>query len=195
MYLQFPPPYLKIPSVIIVRKNINRELTLAKLTGMRIVMVSGYGYVDLIRNKYPQIKIELVSDLKTALQQVSFGMTDAFVGDLATASYYIESEGITNLKIAGETEPPNVSGFAVRSDWPELTCILEKGISLLTEEEREKIYSKWIHLSWEPGLTMQEFRNLMLIITGLVLLVISGFLIWEPYVETGGASSDRGSPK
>ncbi len=43
MYLQFPPPYLKIPSVIIVRKNITEALTLDRLKGMHVVMISGYG--------------------------------------------------------------------------------------------------------------------------------------------------------
>jgi two-component system sensor histidine kinase EvgS len=177
-YLTFPLPYLIIPSVIIVRKTVDRELSLDMLNGMRVVMVSGYGYVDLMHNKYPQIEIELVSDLKTALRKVSFGMADAFVGDLATASSSIESEGITNLKIAGETEPPNISGFAVRSDWPEFSRILEKGIALLTEKERKEIQRKWIHLESESVLTMREFRNLMMGVAVAILLIIFCFLFW-----------------
>lgn len=178
-YLHFPPPYLTIPSVIIVRKDVTSELTLDRLKGMDVVMVSGYGYVELIRNKHPEMEIELVADLKTALRKVSFGMADAFVGDLATASFYIESEGITNLKLAGESEPPNISGFAVRSDWPELGRILEKGVALLTEEEQKAIHRKWIHLEQAPGLTMREFRNLMLITVMGILVIVSGFLAWN----------------
>jgi PAS domain S-box-containing protein len=178
-FLRFPSPYLKIPSVIIVKKNVERHLTLDMLKSMDIVMVSGYGYVDLVRNKYPQLKIDLVPDLKTALRKVSFGLADALVGDLATASYYIESEGITNLRVAGETEPPNISGFAVRSDWPELSLILEKGIALLTEEDQKSIYRKWIRLESEPTLTMREFRNLMLIIAGIIALMVFGFFLWN----------------
>lgn len=178
-YLLFPEPYLKIPSVIIVRKNVDDNLTLDMLKGMNIVMVSGYGYVELIRNKYPELKIELVPEPKTALHKVSFGMADAFVGDLATSSFYIESEGITNLKLAGETEPPNVSGFAVRSDWPELSVILEKGMTLISPDEKEVIYSKWIHLTMEPGVSLQEFKKLMLYIAGGISVVILGFLLWN----------------
>ncbi|MBM9520966.1 transporter substrate-binding domain-containing protein [Desulforhopalus vacuolatus] len=178
-YLHFPPPYLEIPSAIIVRKNVTKELTLDSLKGLHVVMISGYGYVDLVRNKYPEIQIELVSDLKSALQKVSFGMADAFVGDLATASFYIELEGITNLKMAGESEPPNISGFAVRSDWPELGRILEKGVALLTEEERKDIFKKWIHLAAEPGVTRRELKKLMVFIFSFITLVIVGFLLWN----------------
>ena len=179
VYLKFPPPYLKIPSVIIARKNVNADLTLDMLKGMKIVMVSSYGYVDLIRNKYPGLNIELVPEQKTALRKVSFGMVDAFVGDLATASFYIESEGITNLKLVGETEPPNISGFAVRSDWPELSDILEKGMTLITKDEKDAIYKKWIHLTVEPGITLQEFKRYGLILAGIITSIIIGFLIWS----------------
>lgn len=178
-YLNFPAPYLKIPSVIIVRKNVTNKLTLDNLKGMNVVMVSGYGYVELIRNKHPEMKIELVSDLKAALRKVSFGMADAFVGDLATASFYIESEGITNLKMAGESEPPNISGFGVRSDWPELSRILEKGVASLTEEESKAIFNKWIHLAKEPGVTMRELKKLIVFIVGFISLVIVVFLLWN----------------
>ncbi|MDY0223009.1 MAG: PAS domain S-box protein [Desulfobacterium sp.] len=178
-YLRFPSQYLEIPSVIIARKNVNTDLTLDMLKGMKVVMVSGYGYGDLIRNRYPELDIEFVPELKTALRKVSFGMVDAFVGDLATASFYIESEGITNLKIVGETEPPNISGFAVRSDWPELSDILEKGIALFTEDEKKAIFNKWIHLSVEPGVTMREFKRYAVISICIVTFLVFSFLFWN----------------
>ncbi|GAB6097854.1 hypothetical protein JCM14469_41080 [Desulfatiferula olefinivorans] len=178
-FMLFPPPYLTIPSVIIVRKQVDRTMTLAMLEGMHVVMVEGYGYLDLIRNTYPGIAIEPVADLKTALRKVSFGMADAFVGDLATASFYIESEKITNLRLAGETEPPNVSGFAVRSDWPELSAILEKAVALITDDERQAIHNRWIFLAAEPGLSMREFRRVMIVSVAILLTVIIGFLVWN----------------
>jgi len=178
-FLTFPPPYLTLPSVILVQKNVSETLTLEKLKGMHIVMVSGYGYVDLIRHRYPDIRIELVSDLKTALRKVSFSMADAFVGDLATASYCIESQGIINLKIAGETDPPNISGFAVRSDWPELVRILDKGISQISEKERSRIMQKWIYLETEPKISAQQLQNLILLSVLGIILLSTGFLLWN----------------
>ncbi len=178
-YLHFLSPYLEIPSVIIVRQNVSIELTLDMLKGLHVVMVSGYGYVDLIRNKYPEMQIELVSDLDAALRKVSFGMANAFVGDLATARFYIELSGITNLKIAGESDPPNLSGFAVRSDWPEFSRILEKGVALVTEEERKDIFNKWIQLYVEPGVTLRELKKLGVVIIFFVALFVAGFLLWN----------------
>lgn len=178
-YLLFPQPYLTIPSVIIAKKTVTKELTLDMLKGMNVVMVSGYGYVDLMRNKHPDIKFDLVSDVKAALRKVSFGIADAFVGDLATAIFYLELDKITNLKVAGEAEPPNISGFAVRSDWPELSHILEKGIALLTEEEREAIHKKWLHIEPAPGFSRKEVRNMVLGIMTILFLIAVAFLLWN----------------
>lgn len=178
-FMTFPPPYLEIPSVIIVRNNVDRQLTLTQLEGMTVSMVSGYGYMDLIRNNHPGIKIDASEDLKTALRKVSFGITDAFVGDLATASFYIQTEGITNLKVTGETRPANISGFAVRSDWPELASILEKSVALVSDEEKDAILKKWIHLQSQPGITLIEFRNLMFGLGSVIILIVGGFLLWN----------------
>ncbi len=178
-YMVFPEPYLRIPSVIVVRSSVDRHLKLSQLKGMSVVMVSGYGYVDLIRNTHPEIRIEEVSDLKVALRKVSFGMADAFVGDLATASFYIEAESIANLKVAGETDPPNISGFAVRSDWPELAGILEKTMAHLTAEEKADIYKRWIHLGQEAGISIKELWNLSMIVLCVIVILITGFLVWN----------------
>ncbi|MBU0970543.1 MAG: transporter substrate-binding domain-containing protein, partial [Proteobacteria bacterium] len=179
LYLHFPHPYLTVPSVIIVRKKVRSGLTLDMLKDMTVVMVSGYGYVDLIQNKNPELNIQLVPDLKTALGKVSFGMADAFVGDLASASFQIELEGITNLKLAGETDPPNISGFAVRSDWPELSRILEKGMALITEKEKKAIYNKWIHLESDTWITRNKFKQMVVITASIIALVLLGFLLWN----------------
>jgi ABC-type amino acid transport substrate-binding protein len=49
-FLLFPVPYLKIPSVIIVRKNVERNLTLDMLKNMNIVMVTSISFIINIRN-------------------------------------------------------------------------------------------------------------------------------------------------
>jgi two-component system cell cycle sensor histidine kinase/response regulator CckA len=178
-YLLFADPYLTIPSVIITRKTVTRELTLEMLKGMHVVMVSGYGYADIIKNRYPSTDVELVPNLQTALRKTSFGMADALIGDLATASYYIEQDGLTNLRMAGECDPPNTSGFAVRSDWPLLEKILEKGVLMITEQERNEIYKKWIHLGSTSTITSRDVLTILMLPGVLALLALIVFLLWS----------------
>ena len=178
-YMLFPTPYLEIPSVIIVRKHVKTPLTLEKLQGMKVSVVSSYAYMDVLKTTYPKLNIDVVPDIRTGLRKVSFGMADAFVGDLATTSYYIEEEGITNLRIAGEAGPTNISGFGVRSDWPELIPILEKGMTLITEKEKRAIYRKWMHLEYDHNLLPKTFWNWLFLSIGVIAALFSGILFWN----------------
>ncbi len=145
-YMSFTKPFVELPAVILVRKNVEKELTLEKLNGMRVAVISGYGIHDHILNEYPDINLEVVPDITTGLKKVSFGMVDAMVSNIALATSYIEKEGIANLRVAGESGFVYQWGLATRNDWPELNQIFEKGISAISENERNAIYRKWVGL-------------------------------------------------
>ncbi len=178
-YLSFTAPYLKLPSVIIVRKKVRDNLTQEDLNGMKVAVVSGYSSHEYLVTHYPQIKIDPVADIPTGLRKVSFGMGDAFVGNIATATYYIEKEGITNLKIARNTGHFHKQSFASRNDWPILNKILEKGLSQINEEEREAIYRKWVHLEQAPSIVWKKFLVPLLAGLGGILLVMIGIISWN----------------
>jgi ABC-type amino acid transport substrate-binding protein len=72
----------------------------------------------------------VVSDIPEGLEKVAFGSADAYLGDLATASYYTEKLGLVNLKVSGEVKTPDQTlqhlAFGIRSDQPTLVSILNK---------------------------------------------------------------------
>ena len=148
-YMLFTRHFVEFPSVIIVRKNVSRSLSLEKLEGMKVAVVSGYADHDYIKNNYPNLQLDEVPTVATGLRKVSFGMVDALVANLAAATYYIEKEGITNLHLAGNTGYTYRLGFGVRKDWPELFNILENGLAQIEPNEKEAIFKKWVHLEHE----------------------------------------------
>lgn len=172
-FLFFPKPYLYIPSVIITRKSSGDIKKIEDLFGRRISMVSGYGHAELIRTYYPDIEIVPAIDLKTALRNVSFGLTEAFLGDLATASFCIEEEKISNLRVISEYRPVNVSGFAVRNDWPELVNILEKATMTIKESERDAIFRKW---TYNGDVNLFVTKNFWLAIIFFCSILIGGIV-------------------
>ncbi len=50
----------------------------------------------------------------------------------------------SNLKINGTTEFNFKIRVIVRKDYPQLMSIINKGIDLITEDERNKIENKWV---------------------------------------------------
>ena len=176
-FMNFTQPMVEVPAVILVRKQVKQDLTMEDLTGLKVAVVSGYAAHDFILEHYPGLTLDPVPNLEAALRKVSFGMVDAMVGNLATATYYMERQGITNLRVAGNTDQFYRWAFATRKDWPELQSILNKGLSSISSEEHQKIFSKWIHISaqrWKPSL---QFYLMLLLF--LLLLSVSGGYAWN----------------
>jgi PAS domain S-box-containing protein len=178
-YLLFSTPYIELPAAIIAREKVKDPLTMEKLKGMKVSVVSGYATNDFIKNNYPELNIDVVPDVRTGLRKVSFGLSDAFVENLATATYYIEKEGITNLRIAGESGYIYRMAFASRKDWPELNRILEKGLAGISDGEKKAIYKKWIPVEHSSYLASKEFHLAVLSAFGLAVLVILSIIIWN----------------
>lgn len=175
----FTSPYLELPAAIIVREKAKAPLTMATLKGMKVSVVSGYAVHELITRQYPEITIDVVPDVQTGLRKVSFGTSDAFVENLATASYYIEKEGISNLRIGGESGFSYKMTFASRKDWPLLNSILEKGLAQISAAEKKAIYKKWIPLDQKSIFTSKSFQTGILVSFCAFLMIISGIIIWN----------------
>jgi PAS domain S-box-containing protein len=178
-YMLFTRPFLEFPVVIIAREKVKGPLTLEKLTGMKVSVVSEYAAHNFIAYNYPKLHIDQVRDVRTGLRKVSFGLSDAFVENLATATYYIEKEGITNLRIAGDSGYVYRMGFCSRKDWPELNSILDKGLAVISADEKKAIYKKWIPV--EPGslFTSRKFQAGLLAAVAAIFLIVAGVIAWN----------------
>jgi two-component sensor histidine kinase/PAS domain-containing protein len=109
-----------------------------------------------------------VSNELVSLRMLSLGEVDAAVVDMASASHIIQSEGIGNLRVAGDTGFSYSLSLASRSDWPLLNRILEKGLAEITDTEAQAIRHDWITL--EQG----AYVNRLVWIGVLILLVVAG---------------------
>ncbi len=178
-YLSFTDPHLEFPGVIITREGTGEKLDIAHLRGMRVAVVSGYVWHEMIAEEYPDIIIDPVPDLQTGLRKVSFGMADAMIENVATATWCIEREAITNLMISGETPYTSRLSFASRNDWPELNGILRKALASIDSETKDGIYRKWIRLDSVSVLRRPVFWISLLSVLGAALFVLLLVMGWN----------------
>jgi diguanylate cyclase (GGDEF)-like protein/PAS domain S-box-containing protein len=179
-YMTFTRPHIQLPGVIIVRKEVAGRLQPKDLLDKKVAVVSGYIWQDLLLNDYPDLSLHKVPDLKTGLKETSFGSVDALVANLATASWYIQREGITNLRVAGETGYFGRYAFATRKDWPELNSILEKALAAVTPEEHQQILQRWVAVdATSPWLN----RTSVGVIAGIVALLLM-ILAWNRILKS-----------
>ncbi len=178
-YLFFSRIYLVIPAVIVVRDEVRQSLTLDQLSGMRVLIVAGTALDEYVRSRNPDVQIDAVPNVQTGLRKLSFGMADAMAVDIATATYFIQREGITNLRISSELNDFTKLAFGLRNDWPELRTIFDKVLDRIPPKKNQQIYDKWINLKRDSQYMRKEFWYILIASTGLALLLVVGVLTWN----------------
>ena len=152
----FTDTLVAVPGGIFARSGSSTGMNLENLKGKKVAVVSNYAAHDIIKNQYPEISLEVVQDVSTGLAKASLGMVDVYVENMANATFYSQEAGITNLQLVGRTEFDYQWGIGIRKDWPELQGILNKGLSAISEQERQQSIQKWIFIEgqrWKPTRT------------------------------------------
>ncbi len=173
----FSDTLVAVPGGIFTRDPVTREMTLDDLKGKKVAVVSNYTAHDVLENLHPDLLLDVVPDVSTGLAKASLGMVDAYVENMASATFYSQEAGITNLRLAGKTNFDYRWAIGIRKDWPELQGILNKGIAAVGEEGRKAALGRWIsvrNVGWRPDTTF--IVAFVASILGL-LLAVSG--VWN----------------
>lgn len=178
-FLRFTKPYMRFPMVIATRDDAPFIVGLEDLAGKTVVVGQGYVSQEILAANHPELRLKPYSDIMQGLQAVSQGSAQAFVGNLATITYFTKRAGLTNLKIAASTPYSFDLAFAVRRDWPELTDILEKALAEITPAEKDHIHNTWIAIRFEHGVDWHYVWKVIFIIVTVCLALLGVFFSWN----------------
>ena len=179
-YLKFSDAYLSFPMVIISRKDAPFISNLNDLHGKTVAFIKSISTYEWVAEDKINTTPHFVNTPLEALQSVSLGRADAYIGNLAASSYLIEKNGLTNLKIAAPTKYGNYElHFAVRSDWPELTSIINKTLRTMNPEEHTRIRNHWLSVRYEFGIRTWDIVKWTLGIGGILLVILVIILYWN----------------
>ncbi|HED19556.1 MAG TPA: transporter substrate-binding domain-containing protein, partial [Gammaproteobacteria bacterium] len=168
-------PHINIPGVIVAKSEYRN---LRALQGRRVAVADGALHFDA-GTAPDDIELVPVQDVTTALELISEGRVDALVTDMATASYYIHREGMTDIRIVGKTGTTLSLAVGVRRDRPQLLAIMEKALGSITGSERQRLARQWIHLKEPSLLYSRSFWVAMLAVAAAILLVLVSILLWN----------------
>ncbi|MBI9091469.1 MAG: transporter substrate-binding domain-containing protein [Desulfobacterium sp.] len=178
-FLDFSIPYMNYSRIIITRNDMPFISSLEDITHLRMAVQQGSSHEGYLHEN-SEFHTTAYPTLVETLKAVSEGKEDAMVGNLASALFWIRKEHLLNLKVAG---PVSYSSehlyFAVRSDWPKLVGILNKGLASISPSKEKKIREKWIHVEYEPGMDPKKILGYLFQGLGAVILIISIILIWN----------------
>ena len=173
----FTRPFFHLSYVIINRLEAPFIRDLDSLSGQKVTVIRNVAMHKMLELEYPELEIRPYDNLLEALQAVSSGRADVYVGGIMTASYLIQKNTLANLKVAApvrnEKDPLS---FAVRNDWPALANILDKAIMSITPEQNDAVLRKWLVVRVEKGVDWSLLWQWVGGLGGFLLLVISGMV-------------------
>lgn len=143
-YLLFANPHIFIPTVLIAARHDLGEMSFPEMVQrLKVAVAHGNSWEERLVLNYPTAQLIRVPDDESALRVVSDGVADVMIGTLATSNYFINKNGITNLRMVRSIEPTTAFSMAVRNDWPMLRGLLNKALANLSEEEKRAIDANW----------------------------------------------------
>lgn len=177
-FLLFTDPYVRLPTVIFTQKGFRDIVGLADLRGLRVGAVKGYVSYVFLEKKYREtFTIVPVDSVQEGLRQTSFGELDAFVENIGTASYYIEKDGLQNLRVAASTEHETALSVAVRGDMPLLHAAVQKAMDRIPRERKKLLLDKWVSPQYQKVVSLTTWLYATISLLSLTVFLFAALLL------------------
>ncbi|MCK6487990.1 MAG: transporter substrate-binding domain-containing protein, partial [Planctomycetes bacterium] len=165
--------YLAFPQVIIADHHRHFISGLADLRQSTIAVERDYVMEAWLRRDLPGAHLLLSADTLPALTAVSEGRADAYVGNLALASWLIERKGLMNLGVVAPSGyGDEVFAMGVRQDWPMLVRLLDRALAGIPETRTHELRQRWLAVRYDHGLRYRDVLLWVLAAVGVSLLFI-----------------------
>lgn len=144
-YFFFTQAYLQVPHVIVSQKNSPVFSSLKELEGKSVALERDTGTIEYLKKSFPNIAIKTYDTTSSALNALSIGEVDAYVGNRAVVNHLIAQEFLDNLKIdvLDSTRKGSPLSIGVSKKVPELYPILQKALDEISNERMNEIFGKW----------------------------------------------------
>lgn len=174
-YLSFTKPYFSSPNVVVTREDVAYIEDVGKLESETFGVIRGFAALELLKKKYPKMKLLEVDSVEDGLRQVEEKKIFGFIDIIPTIARHIQKLGFIHLKISGNTGVPLNLGVGVRNDLPELHSIFQKAVDSLNEAEKESILARYINVQYAQGIDY----SLLWKVAAVFLLLFVGVLYWS----------------
>ncbi|QOY52156.1 ABC transporter substrate-binding protein [Candidatus Sulfurimonas baltica] len=168
-YLDFTTPYHSDKLVIVSKKSTNYILDFGSIRNKTFSIMKGSSSIDILREKYPYIKLSVVDLIEEGLLGVERGDYYGHIDVMMRSAYYIQKMSKVDLKINTQLEDTVEIGFAVRNDDKVLLDIYEKVSKSLKKSDLQKVINSWVQLNYTNNI---EFKYLIEIIIFIILAVV-----------------------
>ena len=166
-YLDFTKPYLSVPAVIAISADNPRN----RVSGMKLGVVDKSAFHEILSTRYPNMQVVPVSHTVEGLRMLQAGAINGVVGADANIAHVLKEFKIPDIAISDELSDSWDFSIAVAKDAPHLVNILNKSISLITPEQHESIFKRWVVIEYKHT---TDYIVLWIVLSIVGLLLVAG---------------------
>jgi len=170
-YMNFTEPHLSIPLVIATTTEKLFVTDLKEVLDKEIGVVKGYAFTELLKIKYPKIKLVEYDNIEAGLEAVEKKKVYGFIDNLTTIAYQMQKKYDGSLKITGRIDVNWELGIGVRNDDTTLFSVINKAVLSIDEKTRQKIRNEWSSVQYNKQIDYTLIWKVMGV-TGLIFLVL-----------------------
>ncbi|RRJ84970.1 diguanylate cyclase domain-containing protein [Aestuariirhabdus litorea] len=171
--------YKRTPWVIATPDQQVALRSVEEMEGQSLAVIPGTAITEQLLD-YPGVSITNVSSIKAGLDKVINREVQGYAGSLSALSQYIQENGIDgiNLHRIPELKDDQVK-FAIRSDWPELTHMINRVITISDDGKLRQLRKKWLALRIQQGIDEGDLWIERLKVGAIAALILAVVLFWN----------------
>ncbi len=178
-YLDFTKSYVKVPLVIASKIDAPFIENVQQIGTNSLAIVKSYGFSEILKSKYPNIKFVEVTTINEGLQLVEKGKVFGFVDTLTTVGYQIQNNYLGQLKISAKLNDSIELSIATRNDEALLNSIFDKALDDIPTYSKQKIVNNWINVNYEKEINYSLINKILF---GIIVLILIVILIYRQYL-------------
>ncbi len=178
--LNFTKPTVDFPFVIATDITKPFIESIDKLAGKKIALVKDFATSKIIKDKYKYIDFIEYPTLHNALDAVKTGEVYAVIDSLAVISYEIQNHFLGEIKVSGKIDEQLKLFMATYIDNKILASILDKALASIEENQKVKIFNKWISINFKDTIDYKfliKLSALLLIILVILAIAYRAYLL------------------
>jgi polar amino acid transport system substrate-binding protein len=168
-YLLFTSSYITTPLVVATKSNIKFIDDFNKISNKTFAIVKGYASINLLKNRYKNIKIIEVNSIKEGLDYVLDNKAFGFIDTVSTILHSINEHSCHDINIIGKVDLDWDLRIGTRSDKPILNSILQKGVNSLTKQEVALAKDKWLGKYY---ISKPDYSFYVKLVIGIMILAL-----------------------
>jgi polar amino acid transport system substrate-binding protein len=171
-YLNFTNPIYNIPYVIVTKKDKFFIDSFEEIKNNKFAVIKSSAVEEDIQEFYPNIQIIQVKSIDEGLNLVQNNKVYGYIDSRSSIGYAIDKNEMYDLKIIGKLPIDYNLSYGIINTEEELFNIIQKAITSISKEEKDRIFRKWIAVEQQKVTDYSLVWKVIFVATFFILLIV-----------------------